>query len=267
MSSRLQGKNILITGASGGFGKELTRQLLQKGSNLILTDLKAPETKISFYTDGLESVKGKILGSFAADLSSEAGCGKAYKEAIKIHPQVDVLVNNAGLAFMGKLLDVPAAKWKLILDVNLYAPIYLSQLFLPGMLQRKYGQIVNLSSCAGITAPGELVYYSVSKFGIRALGEALDSGYRSQGVYTTNIYPFFADTAILKSEQFGTEKPKVVPPLIVDSPKMVVRAIVRGMEKRKMHVFPGFTAKLLRFLTRLSPGFLRGMERLGQKFS
>ncbi|PJZ67514.1 SDR family NAD(P)-dependent oxidoreductase [Leptospira wolffii] len=267
MSSRLRGKNILITGASGGFGKELTKQLLEKGANLILTDLKAPDTKPEYYTGSSKPLEGKILGSFGADLSNEAGCGKAYKEAIKIHPQVDILVNNAGLAFMGKLLDIPAPKWKLILDVNLYAPIYLSQLFLPGMLQRKYGQIVNLSSVAGITAPGELVYYSVSKFGIRALGEALDSGYRSQGVYTTNVYPFFADTAILKSEQFGTDKQKVVPPAIVDSPKMVVRAIVRGMEKRKMHVFPGFTSKLLRFLTRLSPGLLRGLERVGQKLS
>ncbi len=265
--SRLRGKNILITGANGGFGRELTKQLLKKGANLILTDMKAPETKPDFYLGDSKPVEGKILGSFGADLSTESGCGKAYKETIKIHPKVDVLVNNAGLAFMGKLLDVPTEKWKLILDVNLYAPIYLSQLFLPGMLERKYGQIVNLSSCAGITAPGELVYYSVSKFGIRALGEALDSGYRSQGIYTTNIYPFFADTNILKSEQFGGGKQRVVPPAIVDSPQMVVRAIVRGMEKRKMHVFPGFTAKLLRFLTRLSPGFLRTMERLGQKVS
>ncbi|TGN03200.1 SDR family NAD(P)-dependent oxidoreductase [Leptospira dzoumogneensis] len=265
--SRLSGKNILITGASGGFGKELTKQLLKKGANLVLTDMKAPETKAEFYLENSKPVSGKILGSFAADLSSESGCEKAYKEAIKIQPKIDILVNNAGLAFGGRLLDVPMDKWKLILDVNLYAPIYLSRLFLPAMLERKYGQIVNLSSCAGITAPGELVYYSVSKFGIRALGEALDSGYRHQGIYTTNIYPFFANTNILHSQQFGTDKPKVVPSLIVDSPQMVVKAIVRGIEKRKMHVFPGFTAKLLRFLTRLSPGFLRGMERLGQKFS
>ncbi|TGK07801.1 SDR family oxidoreductase [Leptospira semungkisensis] len=265
--SRLSGKNILITGASGGFGKELTRQLLKKGANLILTDMKAPETKAEFYLGDAKTVSGKILGSFAADLSNEAGCSKAFKEATKINPKVDILVNNAGLAFMGRLLDVPMEKWKLILDVNLYAPIYLSRLFLPAMLERKYGQIVNLSSCAGITAPGELVYYSVSKFGIRALGEALDSGYRRQGVYTTNVYPFFADTNILKSEQFGSDKQKVVPSAILDSPQMVVRAIVRGMEKRKMHVFPGFTAKMLRFLTRLSPGFLRGMERLAQSFS
>ncbi|TGL63723.1 SDR family NAD(P)-dependent oxidoreductase [Leptospira sarikeiensis] len=265
--SRLRGKNILITGASGGFGRELTKQLLKKGANLVLTDMKAPETKQEFYLGDSKPVEGKILGSFAADLSNEGGCVKAHKEAIKIQPKIDVLVNNAGLAFGGRLLDVPMEKWKLILDVNLYAPIYLSRLFLPAMLERKYGQIVNLSSCAGITAPGELVYYSVSKFGIRALGEALDSGYRSQGIYTTNIYPFFADTNILKSEQFGTDKPKVVPAAIVDSPQMVVRAIVRGIEKRKMHVFPGFTAKMLRFLTRLSPGFLRAMERLGQKVS
>ncbi|TGJ98797.1 SDR family oxidoreductase [Leptospira langatensis] len=265
--SRLSGKNILITGASGGFGKELTKQLLKKGANLILTDMKAPETKPEFYLGESKPVTGKILGSFAADLSNEAGCNKAFQEATKINPNVDILVNNAGLAFMGRLLDVPSEKWKLILDVNLYAPIYLSRLFLPGMLERKHGQIVNLSSCAGITAPGELVYYSVSKFGIRALGEALDSGYRKHGVYTTNVYPFFADTNILKSEQFGTDKQKVVPSAILDTPQMVVRAIVRGMEKRKMHVFPGFTAKMLRFLTRLSPGFLRGMERLAQSFS
>ncbi|EQA38245.1 KR domain protein [Leptospira inadai serovar Lyme str. 10] len=264
--SNLNGKHILITGANGGFGRELTKQLLEKGANLILTDMKAPDTKPETYLDG-KKASGRILGSFAVDLSTEAGCVKAHKEALKIDPKVDILINNAGLAFMGRLLDVPNDKWKLILDVNLYAPIYLSRLFLPAMLDRKYGHIVNLSSVAGITAPGELVYYSISKFGIRALGKALDSGYRRHGVYTTNVYPFFADTNILKSEQFGGDKQKVVPPAIVDSPVMVVRAIVRGMEKKKLHVFPGFTSKMIRFLTRLSPGFIRAMERLGQKFS
>ncbi|TGK08593.1 SDR family oxidoreductase [Leptospira fletcheri] len=264
--SNLREKHILITGANGGFGKELTKQLLEKGAYLILTDMKAPDTKPETYLGG-KAAKGRILGSLAADLSSEAGCNKAYKDATKIDPKIDILVNNAGLAFMGRLLDVPMEKWKLILDVNLYAPIYLSRLFLPAMLERKYGHIVNLSSVAGITSPGELVYYSVSKFGIRALGEALDSGYRQKGVYTTNVYPFFADTNILKSEQFGGQERKEVPKAIVDSPSMVVRAIVRGMEKKKLHVFPGFTSKMIRFLTRLSPGFLRAMERLGQKVS
>ncbi|PJZ68796.1 short-chain dehydrogenase [Leptospira perolatii] len=265
--SKLKGKNILITGASGGFGRELTKQLLKKGANLVLTDIKPPDKRPEFYLDNGAPAEGKILGSFGADLQTEKGCNNAFKEAKKIQPKIDILINNAGLAFLGQLLDIPDEKWKLILDVNLMAPIYLTRLFLPGMLERKYGQIVNISSCAGITAPGELVYYSVSKFGIRALGEALDSGYRRHGVYTTNIYPFFSDTAILKSQQFGVQKNKDVPKFLVDKVDKVVKAMVRGIEKKKMHVFPSNMAKFLRFLTRMSPGFLRKLEHIGQKFT
>ncbi|WP_243401697.1 SDR family NAD(P)-dependent oxidoreductase [Leptospira ellisii] len=170
--NNLKGKTILITGASGGFGRELTKQLLEKGSDLILTDLKTPDTNVDFYlrrkwngnveNGSVSKTQGKILGSFSGDLQTGDGCKQVYQNTLKLSPRgVDVLINNAGLAFKGGLLEVPDKNWNLILDVNLYAPIHLSRLFVPAMLERKQGQIVNLSSVAGQVAPGELIYYSV----------------------------------------------------------------------------------------------------------
>ncbi|TGK26295.1 SDR family oxidoreductase [Leptospira yasudae] len=273
--SRLKDKTILITGANGGFGRELTKQLLEKGANVILTDLKAPGTDADFYLHRrwLENGKngfhpksvGKILGSFSGDLQTQEGCKDVYQNTLKLSPRgVDVLINNAGLAFKGGLLDVPDKNWNLILDVNLYAPIHLSRLFVPAMLERKQGQIVNLSSVAGQVAPGELIYYSISKFGIRAMGEAMDADLRKKGVAVTNVYPFFADTGILKSQQFG--KQQDVPKSIVDSPADVVKAIVKGMEKRKLHVFPGIKSKTISFFNRMTPNIVHKVTSLSDRF-
>ncbi|MCG6166913.1 SDR family NAD(P)-dependent oxidoreductase [Leptospira sanjuanensis] len=273
--SRLKDKTILITGANGGFGRELTKQLLEKGANVILTDLKAPGTDADFYLHRrwLENGKngfqpksaGKILGSFSGDLQTQEGCKDVYQNTLKLSQRgVDVLINNAGLAFKGGLLDVPDKNWNLILDVNLYAPIHLSRLFVPAMLERKQGQIVNLSSVAGQVAPGELIYYSISKFGIRAMGEAMDADLRKKGVAVTNVYPFFADTGILKSQQFG--KQQDVPKSIVDSPVDVVKAIVKGMEKRKLHVFPGIKSKTISFFNRMTPNIVHKVTSLSDRF-
>ncbi|RHX83339.1 SDR family NAD(P)-dependent oxidoreductase [Leptospira stimsonii] len=272
--SKLKEKTILITGANGGFGRELTKQLLEKGANLILTDLKAPSTDPDFYLHRkwLESYKngsqpkniGKILGSFSGDLQTQEGCKDVYQNTLKLSPKgVDVLINNAGLAFKGGLLDVPDKNWNLILDVNLYAPIHLSRLFVPAMLERKQGQIVNLSSVAGHVAAGELIYYSISKFGIRAMGEAMDADLRKKGVAVTNVYPFFADTGILKSQQFG--KQQDIPMGIVDSPISVVKAIVKGMEKRKLHVFPGIKSKTISFFSRMTPNIVHKVTSLSDR--
>lgn len=273
--NNLKGKTILITGASGGFGRELTKQLLEKGSDLILTDLKTPDRNVDFYlrrkwngnveNGSVSKTQGKILGSFSGDLQTGDGCKQVYQNTLKLSPRgVDVLINNAGLAFKGGLLEVPDKNWNLILDVNLYAPIHLSRLFVPAMLERKQGQIVNLSSVAGQVAPGELIYYSVSKFGIRALGEAMDSDLRKKGVAVTNVYPFFADTGILKSQQFG--KQQEIPMSIVDSPVDVVRAIIRGMEKRKLHVFPGIKSKTISFLNRMIPNIVHKFASMSDRF-
>ncbi|XDD49710.1 SDR family NAD(P)-dependent oxidoreductase [Leptospira sp. WS92.C1] len=273
--SKLKDKTILITGANGGFGRELTKQLLEKGANVILTDLKAPLAESDFYLyrkwdmnfkNGSNSKNaGKILGTFSGDLQTQKGCKEVYQNTLKISSRgVDVLINNAGLAFKGGLLDVPDKNWNLILDVNLYAPIHLSRLFVPAMLERKQGQIVNLSSVAGQVAPGELIYYSISKFGIRAMGEAMDADLRKRGIAVTNIYPFFADTGILKSQQFG--KQQEVPLSIVDSPVAVVKAIVRGMEKRKLHVFPGIKSKAISFFNRMTPNIVHKVTSLSDRF-
>ncbi|PJZ28120.1 SDR family NAD(P)-dependent oxidoreductase [Leptospira kmetyi] len=273
--SKLKDKTILITGANGGFGRELTKQLLEKGANVILTDLKAPNTDADFYLHRRwdENGKnghnpkfvGKILGSFSGDLQTQEGCKDVYQNTLKLSSKgVDVLINNAGLAFKGGLLDVPDKNWNLILDVNLYAPIHLSRLFVPAMLERKQGQIVNLSSVAGQVAPGELIFYSISKFGIRAMGEAMDADLRKKGIAVTNVYPFFADTGILKSQQFG--KQQDVPKSIVDSPVAVVKAIVNGMEKRKLHVFPGIKSKTISFFNRMTPNIVHKMTSLSDRF-
>lgn len=245
--SWLKQKTILITGATGGIGSELVKQLSKIDTKLILTDIGEIGTE-----QIPENLREKVVGTFSADLSSEEGCKKAYENALNISPEVDILINNAGVAIVGGFLDIPNEKWKKLLDINLYAPVYLTRLFLPAMLERGIGHIVNISSVAGHFAHKDLNYYSISKFGIRAMGEALYSEVFSKGVAVSNVYPFFTDTKILSSEQYTVEK-RELPSYLVDKVEDVVSEIIKGMEKRELHIFPGFRAKGMNFFHRIFP--------------
>lgn len=213
MSSCLRNKVILLTGAGGGLGSEMAKQFLEKGARLILTDLHKPEITHEMYR-----TKGTVVGVFAANLETEEGCREVYEHTRDFSRKIDILVNNAGVAAAGGLLDVPDEKWKQLLNINLYAPIYLSKLFLPDMLSAGSGQIVNISSIAGHVVHQDLTYYSISKFGLRAFGEGLHAEYGKKGIKVTNVYPFFTRTKILDSVQFSDNQKKL-PDFMIDEPE------------------------------------------------
>ncbi|MBT8241947.1 MAG: SDR family NAD(P)-dependent oxidoreductase, partial [Acidimicrobiia bacterium] len=145
----LDGATVLITGASGGFGQEMTRQLLATGSNLVLTDLDSSrlETTARSIEDSTGG-PGRILMMPAADLSSRAGCEELYQLVTgSIIP--DVLINNAGIGMSGRIDQIPWQAWERLLQINLVSVMRLTALFLPNMLERRAGHIVNISSVAG----------------------------------------------------------------------------------------------------------------------
>jgi short-subunit dehydrogenase len=246
----LKNKKILLTGAAGGFGAEFTRQLLQKGAPLILSDIDEEGLKSK---KALSESPGKIIDIVGADLSKPEGCEKLYSETKKKAGNMDIIIHNAGMLTYGYFHDAPVESFYKIMQVNTLSPMHITSLFVPDMLQRSTGHIVFLSSVAGFIPTSFETSYSVSKFALRGYGMALYGELSKMGISVTNIYPVWADTNILNSPSYGRKRAKRVPSFLIDSPEKIVKAAIRGIEKQKLHVYPGFFAKATWWANKIWP--------------
>lgn len=251
----LNGQVVLLTGAGGGFGRILARRLLCEGCALILTDRAGDGLAAAAAEAGRGAGEGagRILGFVVIDLSAGEGADGLAARALGISPRIDVLVNNAGLGMYGRIDQIPRADWERVMQVNLLAPMRLIELLLPQMLARRSGHIVNISSAAGLVGAPGLSVYSASKFGLRGFTESLAAEVRPLGVDVTGIYPFFARTAILESPQYGLGRRRALHPALVGDPERVMAALVRGMRRRQVHLYPSPVARLADLLRRLRP--------------
>ena len=175
-----KGITALVTGASSGIGKAMARELASQGAHLILVsrsvhrlEQEAEDLKIRF------GVKTHI---FPADLSRPENCRELFEWTLKKNLQVDLLVNNAGLAHYGPFNDTRLEDTSAMLEVNIQALTHLTRLFLPEMLQRKTGGILNVASTAGFQPIPNLAIYAATKAFVLNFSEALWAECKSSGV-------------------------------------------------------------------------------------
>jgi len=250
-------KNILLTGAFGGFGLCFISELLSFGANLILSD--APQQASAFLdgTGNLQTVCAgrdkQVLSVIPADLSSAEGCRNLYDEYRKLGTGVDMIIHNAGIGFGGEYVDVPPDLNEKVVSVNLLSIMRLNALFLPELISRRSGHLIYVSSVAGFVATPLAVSYSTSKFGVRAFAMALHGEIRKHGIRTTIVYPFFSKTPILKSPVFGNPEVAVMPGFCASSPGHVVTCTLKGARKGRLHICPGFFSKVMWLAVRLYP--------------
>ena len=250
---------VLITGAGGGFGRELTRQFVAEGSRVILHDLH-PEM-LQSVKENLAGDSGQVLVSITADLSGADGCQKLFEETGAAGVSPDILINNAGIGVGGRLDCVPRDRWEQVMQVDLLSPMRLCELFMPQMIERGSGHIVNISSIAGWIGARRLTSYCAAKFGLRGFSESLSRDVEEYGIKVSTIYPWFSRTPILDSEHFGPEEKTEVPDDVVTDPADVVAAMLRGIRKDKLHIFPDKMAARIQFMKRHMPRLLDRMIR------
>jgi len=254
---------VLITGASGGFGRQMTRQFLEAGSRVLLTDIDV--ATLESLVAEMQADSGQILGSVAADLADEAGCRKLYDGVQACGYPPDILINNAGIAVGGRFDHVPSARWEQVMRLNLLAPMRLCYLFLPQMIERGSGHIVNISSLAGWIGTSGIASYCATKFGLRGFSDSLAADYGDIGIRVSTVYPFFSRTPILNSEQFGYETRHEVPDDMVTDPADVVAEIVKGVKKNRRDIFPDKMSRRIHYLKRFIPWILPVINRRMQE--
>lgn len=186
----LSGKTALVTGATGGIGGEIAKALHAQGAIVGLSGRN--EEKLN----SLASELGERAHVLAADLSSDEAVKDLVKRADEAMGQIDILVNNAGLTRDGLSMRMSADDWQDVLDVNLSAPFKLAQAVQRGMMKRRHGRIINISSVVGVTGnPGQCNYVA-SKAGMIGWSKAMAAEVASRGITVNAIAPGFIATAM-----------------------------------------------------------------------
>jgi len=262
--TNLANKTVLITGAGGGFGRQMVLQFRAAGAKLILTDVSDAALQGAIACAGDD-----LVTSVVVDLATEEGCDALIEACTSRDRDLapDVLVNNAGIGMAGRLDHVPREQWETLMQLNLLAPMRLCNSLVPDMDDRGSGHIVNISSIAGWVGAQGMSSYCASKFGLRGFGMSLAADLRGTGIEVTNVYPCFSRTPILDSPQHGYDEHRVVPEYLISDPANVVANVLRGVRRNRLHVFPDRYARLIHYLTRFAPWLIRVLDRRIQEQS
>jgi len=248
---KVQDKVIVVTGGGSGIGRELVLQLLEKGAKVAMVDLR-PE--------GMKAIEERIgkdnrrLSSHLLDISNRDAVYAFPAEVIKIHGQVDAIVNNAGIIQpfvpVNELEDAVTEK---IFNVNFYGTLYMVKAFLPHLLKRQEAHIVNVSSMGGfIPFPGQTCY-GASKAAVKLLTEGLRSELKETNVGLTLVLAGAVSTNIVTNSGLdlgNRDLSKAGNMLQADD---AAKQIIRAMERNKFKFLLGKDAKFLDFLYRLIP--------------
>ncbi len=223
----LAGQTVVLTGASGGLGTFMTHALAEHGVKLALVAHPGADL------DGLRrkvEQRGCHAVAYALDLRDPAQRRQALEQTRKELGPIDVLINNAGVEFTSYYHKLSEENIGDILNINLEAPMILSWLVLPEMLERKRGHIVNISSLAGKSGPAFQEPYAATKAALVAFTFSLRATYRGSGVSASVITPGFAEAGIyakLKARS-GCSAPVL---LGTSPPERVAEAVIRAIER------------------------------------
>lgn len=212
---QLSGSSVLLTGASGGIGQAIARELYARGARLILTGRRS-----AVLEPLAEQVAGRAL---ACDLSVAEDVECLVRKAA----EVDILVANAGLPGSGRLESFTIAEIDRLLDVNLRAPIVLARSLLPRMLERRRGHLLFVSSLQGKAATQGSALYSATKFGLRGFAWGLRADLHASGVGVSCVFPGF----IREAGMFADAHVKLPPGVGTRSPEDVAEAVVKAIEQ------------------------------------
>jgi len=228
MSGPLQGRVALVTGASRGMGVSIARSLAEAGADLVLTSTQPGGVHEA--AEAAERLGRRVL-SLHGDVSRREDVDAWTAEVKAAFGRVDVLVNNAGIVVRKVLGEMSDDDFDRVLAVNLSGPFYLLRRFVPGMVERGWGRIVNVSSISGTLGSPRTCGYNASKWGLNGLTKSLAEELKGTGVTVTAVLPGSVDTDMLKGSGFppamtADEVARLVLFLCVEAPPAMTGSLV-----------------------------------------
>lgn len=240
----LQGKTVLITGASGGIGEKICQQLATAGAKIIALGREE---------DRLQALMGKLPGEhsyLAVDLLSEEGIQKTI-ELVNQQGGLDVLINNAGITQFGMLQQQPVTALSAQLNINLLVPMLLTQALLPFLKRSESAAIVNMGSTFGSIGYSGFSAYCASKFGLRGFSEALRRELADTSVRVIYLAPRATRTPINDEQVVSMNKELGNR---VDEPEVVAKHLMQVLENDRILLrYIGWPEKLFVVINSVLP--------------
>jgi 3-oxoacyl-[acyl-carrier protein] reductase len=192
----LKDKKVLITGGSEGLGFSLAKALISKGCRVIIVARNPDKLK-----SASDSINSSSLKTFVCEVSDYRSVNALATEV----GYVDILINNAGVWLEGSLSDSPYEKIKSVVETNLAGVIYVTKAFLPAMIKRNSGLILNVSSTSGLEGRDGQTAYAASKWGVRGFTESLTLELAKTDVNVFGFYPGGMNTTLFRKAGFDKD--------------------------------------------------------------
>lgn len=223
----MRNKVAIVTGGSRGIGRAIAFCFANDGMNIVVNGRK--ESEVRKTVTQIERSTGVKAISVTADIRYHKEVSRLIKTAVKEFKQVDVLVNNAGIAVVKPLVETSDEEWNMVMDTNLKGVFFCCREVLPYMISQRSGSIINISSGAGKSGFADLSAYCASKFGVIGLTESLAREVSRHGINVIAICPGAVATQMqrefMSEEEYKKGKRKMIQPEEVA--KKVLQA-VRG---------------------------------------
>jgi len=254
----VKGGVAVVTGAASGIGAELARQLAAKGCDLALADRNA-EPLAAVTAEA--RAKGVKVTEHVLDVADRKALAALPGAVLAEHGRITLLVNNAGVALMGRFDQIPLADFEWLMDINFWAPVRLTHAFLPVLLKQPKAHIVNISSVFGLLAPPGQAPYVASKFGVRGFSESLRHELDGTRIKLTVVHPGGIKTAIAANARvpssidpaLAKEATEKFASMFLTSAKTAAATILRGVDRQAPRVLIGPDARFIDVVQRLAP--------------
>jgi NAD(P)-dependent dehydrogenase (short-subunit alcohol dehydrogenase family) len=184
MKIDLSGKTALVTGSTSGIGHAIAKGLASAGASVVVNGRTQAKVDAAVATLAKAVPGGKLRG-IAADVSTAAGCG-ALAAAL---PDVDILINNAGIFEPKGFFDITDEDWTRFFEVNVMSGVRLSRAYMPGMLKRNWGRIVFISSESALNVPKEMIHYGMTKTAQLSISRGLAEMTKGSNVTVNSVMP------------------------------------------------------------------------------
>lgn len=244
-------KTVLVTGATSGIGYGLAKIFAKQGYNLILVSRRrVPLEQVAHELNDY----GNLVKVIVSDLGKEGAAELIFKDVSKSRLHVDILVNNAGVGFYGRFDQVEPVRIEQMMGVNIVSLTNLTRLFLPEMIEKHEGKILNVASTAAF-APGPYmaVYYATKAY-VVSFSRAIASELSGTGVSVTALCP--GPTATNFQERARAKRNYLSGKLFMMDAQTVAKVGYKGLMDGESVVIPGWRNKAMVFLADIMPGYL-----------
>ncbi|MCF6269255.1 MAG: SDR family oxidoreductase [Melioribacteraceae bacterium] len=230
MIKKFEGKNIVITGGASGIGRLMVRSLANKGANVIILDIN--QSNLDTVVNEIRSDGNKGSG-YVCDVGNFDAVEETKNQISAEHGFVEILINNAGIVVGKYFIDLTVDEIERTMRVNAMAGMWTTKVFLPEMIEKNRGHLVNIASSAGMVGVAKMTDYAASKFAHIGFDESLRMELKQmkKNINTTIVTPYFINTGMFEGvkSRFSFLLP------ILDENK-VANKIINAIEKKKERV-------------------------------